>query len=640
MRPGSSMMRQDASDKGKKIVPSLHAVVLALVLLAPCLAATGAPAFDVTGTVVAASGDAVPGASVWLVQEKAVRRAESGTDGSFTFEDVPMGYIELVARKDGYALGGLDSYVIGSGAITLTLAEPDVARLRVVDHLYRPVAGARVKGLVVNDAFHVSVADLSPEGFPSIRSDEEGAITISDVPKNGYVGFNIAHRRFAELRAPYLPVGLDELTLQLHAGIPLRGRVADEAGAGVGEARVSVFILDYEGQHEVAETVADREGFYTALVAPGTYWVATHHADHASPLPVKVLVAEDDAEKIRDLKLLEPHRLEGRVLMPDEGPAVGVRVAYLTEDTVCDESLTDSEGTFRLNAASGKGRVRALAPPGYIVDKMLGVTIQDEPVIALGSSLVLQPMPEVKGRVQDRDGSPVPGALIVSLDVYPPVTVIADGDGAFQFKLERAPLDPKVHFRAEHPRRFLQRHFEVNLDKLRPVTVKLKPFEPDTKPLRGEWEFSPLAELLQAEAPPLECSQWLNLPEGAEPPTLEGLRGKVVILTFWGGFDTTGPGRRRIEELNTLHELFVDADDVAIIGIHDSGSVSDDIARYVTQYGIRFPVGVDVDEAATFEAYRAKTIPQTILIGKDGTPRYIDIQGRLLELVKALRLAK
>lgn len=32
------------------------------------------------------------------------------------------------------------------------------------------------------------------------------------------------------------------------------------------------------------------------------------------------------------------------------------------------------------------------------------------------------------------------------------------------------------------------------------------------------------------QAPPLDCAKWANLPEGAEPPTIASLKGKVVLI--------------------------------------------------------------------------------------------------------------
>ncbi|HRK36411.1 MAG TPA: TlpA disulfide reductase family protein, partial [Candidatus Hydrogenedentes bacterium] len=132
------------------------------------------------------------------------------------------------------------------------------------------------------------------------------------------------------------------------------------------------------------------------------------------------------------------------------------------------------------------------------------------------------------------------------------------------------------------------------------------------------------------------CKEWFNLADPTKPVTLASLKGKVVVLIFWGGFDTTEASLTRIRQMNTLYELFEGAGDVALVGIGDSISESDEMRAFLDAHDIRYPVGID-NETATFDLYDIFSIPQIVLIDKKGVFRFYDVDGRLLELVKSLR---
>jgi hypothetical protein len=107
-------------------------------------------------------------------------------------------------------------------------------------------------------------------------------------------------------------------------------------------------------------------------------------------------------------------------------------------------------------------------------------------------------------------------------------------------------------------------------------------------------------------------------------------------MLFWAGFDED-MGPVVIRELLTLRQLLADQDDVAFIGIHDAISAKDEIAEYIKNYTIPFPVLRDTDEQTTFGEYGIVFIPEIVLLDKKGNLRYYQTQGRLLELIKGLR---
>jgi len=204
--------------------------------------------------------------------------------------------------------------------------------------------------------------------------------------------------------------------------------------------------------------------------------------------------------------------------------------------------------------------------------------------------------------------------------------VVAD---EIAFPLHGAPVAGELAYVDE------ERGEAFNLDQVGEAEFQLEPFEPDLgkrSPIQGR---NDLSMLVGKAAPKIQCSDWFN----SSPLDLEKLRGKGVVLTMWGGFDDSPFAVNRINQLRALYDLYEGvAEDVAVVAVHDGGSDANEVAEYVRRYGLRFPVGRDADPFVTFVNYGINFIPQTVLIDKKGELQFDQVEGRLLELVKLLRL--
>ncbi|HIJ65227.1 MAG TPA: redoxin domain-containing protein [Candidatus Hydrogenedentes bacterium] len=594
-------------------------------------------AFELSGVVVDPQGEPVPDAGVWAAQDRVAHATQTDAHGKFAFDGLTMRPVDVVAQKAGFAIGGYSALgVVDSGTVEIQLGEPEPLRLRIIDETLAEVSGARIKRMVVNDTFHVWVDELTALGFRSVRSDDTGLLAIPDAPKGGYVECVVYHRKYAETHEPYLPVGREQpLDVLLYSGVALRGRVTNEAGEGVPTARVSVFLMPAEGNPRVfGEGLTDEEGFYKLILRPRRYYLAVYHADYPIPRPREIILADDGSQAPVDVVLPTPRSVRGRVLFLDDAPARAVRVAYMVGAVVYAETLTTSEGYFDLKVAPGEGSIRVLPPPGYITEiGDIGVSIGDQYDVRLGTPVRLKPLPEIVGTVIAARRGPQPNCLISSLDLDPPYWAITDEEGGFRIQLREMPEQRNVRFRAEHGRHFLRKVFDIDVGNAKPVKVKLKPFDPDLGPCLKARAGNDLSRRVGEPAPEIHCKEWLN----TSPLALEDLRGKVVVMTLWAGFDK-GPSKKRMAELNALHRLFADEDDVFFLGIHEASASTEEVREYVREFGIDFAVGVDADPFITFEVYQTNLIPQTVLIDKKGVVRFYDVEGRLLELIKHLRL--
>lgn len=623
--------------------------VICFTALSCFVLALAAHAHTIGGAIVDANGVAVPNATVWLNQDRKPVKTECDASGKFVFENVAIGPVEIVAWKKGFSCGGMDARVAGDATIQIALGEPGSISARVIERRLdprtaastppKPIVGASVLVMYVNDTFHVSVADLARLGFPNPRSNDTGELVIDMLPKGEqcYASLTITHRDYAEQRVPSYPVGGKPLTLPMLKGITLTGRVTNEKKDGVSDARVSILKSGPPPLKEYKETRADSDGFYRALVEPGDYFVVARQTGYASVTPARVSVRGDRDEATCDVALAVGHRITGRVTANDDKPVGGVTVQYISEDTIFDESLTAADGAFALTAGAGEGKVHVVAPEGYIAGKGTDIEIkvlsQD---LALGNPIRITVLPEVAGTITDDTGAPQADVIVSSIDLDPPAWAISDGAGKFAVRLSEAPRNGAANFRAEHTRRFTRKDFSVTFSSLQPQSITLEEFEPNLAPCDQSHVRNKLDGFRDKPAPAIDCKQWFNLPEGAQSLTLDALKGKVVVAIFWGGFDATPKGLLRLEQMNTLYRSFRDAGDVTFVGIHDSGSDSAEVTEYIDTFNVEYPVGID-NETATFDLYDIFSIPQIVLIDKKGVLRYYDVEGRLLELIKSLR---
>ena len=129
-----------------------------------------------------------------------------------------------------------------------------------------------------------------------------------------------------------------------------------------------------------------------------------------------------------------------------------------------------------------------------------------------------------------------------------------------------------------------------------------------------------------ALAPTWMTTEWLNTPE---PLSLEGLRGRVVLLH---AFQMLCPGcvSRGIPQAQRVAELFAGAP-LVVVGLHTvfehhEAMKVESLRAFLHEYRVRFPVGVDAPDPG------GECIPQTMrAYGMRGTPTtiLIDARGRL-----------
>ena len=136
-----------------------------------------------------------------------------------------------------------------------------------------------------------------------------------------------------------------------------------------------------------------------------------------------------------------------------------------------------------------------------------------------------------------------------------------------------------------------------------------------------------LEQQFAANPPKLDVARWINSP----PLTIEGLKGKIVVLDFWATW--CGPCIASIPKNNSLAEKY--RDEMVMIGVcHDRGAES--MGNVVQSRGIKYPVCHDVGNT-TSESFMVNGYPDYYIFDQKGRLRVPDCRnGSVEDAIKAL----
>lgn len=116
--------------------------------------------------------------------------------------------------------------------------------------------------------------------------------------------------------------------------------------------------------------------------------------------------------------------------------------------------------------------------------------------------------------------------------------------------------------------------------------------------------------LRTGSAPPaISAANWINAPT---PITLAALKGKVVLLDFWGVW--CSPCRKEMPALVELQRTYAERG-LVVVTIH-TPEKADQVRDYLKEQKI--PLMVAIDTGDTAKAYGVDEFPTYVLIDRDG----------------------
>ncbi len=134
-----------------------------------------------------------------------------------------------------------------------------------------------------------------------------------------------------------------------------------------------------------------------------------------------------------------------------------------------------------------------------------------------------------------------------------------------------------------------------------------------SKKCADEFDANPAAYALEVAAAP--AATWQTM--AGETLSLESLRGKVVLVDFWATWC-----KPCIKTMPELEAIYRDYEKLGLEVVGVSVDQGDDrekkVKKFLDKKPVAYPIVIDTDEAASWEAFHVAALPTLYLIDRDG----------------------
>jgi|GEM_PF-2275060 len=405
------------------------------------------PAREVTAVVQDGQGRPVPEAQVqFLANLRVLAQGQTASDGRFTCRapvDIKDWNLYAYKSKMGFDYATSDR---GRGSLATTHPLPErialkldgarTVRFKAIDQNGKPVRGVRVGPWTVHKPDSEAEINLSGTSATWPATDENGSVVLDWLPERFEQSLSFIHRvegYYAAEHSVYMLANkpVDEFTINLLPLVKLSGRVTHPDGRPAAGAQVVARGqgTSHNGFH--GGTTADAEGRYEIDVySEQAYLVMASLEPFVSPVRGDILVRVDKPVTGVDLVLGPTTRLYGRVAVgPDGRPVPNTYMSAVIDRGAITKELprkdddryyyglqmnfhaqTDAEGKYEFRLGPGAYRIS-----GPARTEPVKFTIPESGAPAEIVQDFHMPRAEsgpLAGRVIDRDGNAVPGAMV------------------------------------------------------------------------------------------------------------------------------------------------------------------------------------------------------------------------------------
>ena len=106
---------------------------------------------------------------------------------------------------------------------------------------------------------------------------------------------------------------------------------------------------------------------------------------------------------------------------------------------------------------------------------------------------------------------------------------------------------------------------------------------------------------------------------GGQQVALSSLKGKVVMVNFWATWCV--PCRQEMPHLQALYEKY-NGLGFELLAVNVEKNNAEGARKWLEETPVTFPVLFDPENQVT-KLYKVQTMPSTVIIGRDGTMRFI-----------------
>jgi protocatechuate 3,4-dioxygenase beta subunit len=394
------------------------------------------------GQVVGPDGSGVAGAAVVLAVNP-IRSVTTDDDGSFTFDQLVGRTFALSASRGELASGWVEHKLTAtSDPVVIQIVQGGALAITVVSESGDGIGAAKIEVLGL--------------GAKATTTDEHGRAVVRPVPL-GWVAVRVTAGGYApgstvtSVANAEVPVSL---TITLHRGVSLDGRVVDEVGAPIEGAHVTANLEGATISLGTNVATCDDHGrFGFAVLAPGSYVISARDGVHAPSNAAPVAV---EAAPITGVEIVMPR---GGVIAGVVSDATGHRAPFAAVRVAGREAspdladvaraTADAQGQFELRGLP-RTKLRAVASADDAVSKLVELDLSAMPAIR-ELQLVVEAPAVITGIVVDERGQPAPevrvtaipdmlsGGGMAALSTWEGAPVTTDGAGGFTLRLPPGP---------------------------------------------------------------------------------------------------------------------------------------------------------------------------------------------------------
>jgi Carboxypeptidase regulatory-like domain len=338
--------------------------------------------------------------------------ATTEADGSFAFDELPLGFHDLTAVGGDLAVDDVSIRVVADSEPVILRAMRGATVIVHVSDQRGPLAGASVK--------HAGI---------TATTDASGTARVRGVAP-GFAGVDVSAPRHVDRRLLYDlgvdPGGTLEASVELADGAPIDGSVLGPDGAPAADVAVEIGPVDEPGA--VAAKTDASGHWHVDAVAAGAYKLQARNDAIGESAPLELALDGATAKRGIVLKLDAGRSVEGSVVDGAGAPIAGAQVVANSVSMHDVHTTTDARGHFALRG------LRDEPCTVYAQRDELATAVNDDCATPL--RLVARPS-SIAGIVVDSHGAALADAIVRAsseeqINLFVP-NVRSDSRGGFDF---------------------------------------------------------------------------------------------------------------------------------------------------------------------------------------------------------------